>query len=56
MPLLFSVIIEAVQYVTGFGVCEFDDIISNVLGSLIGFEIGSKLENMLRKNMRSFIT
>ncbi len=33
---LFSALIESVQYVTGLGLAEFDDVISNVLGGVIG--------------------
>ncbi len=36
LGILFSVIIETVQYFTGFGLAEFDDVISNGLGTLIG--------------------
>lgn len=35
--LALSVLIETVQYVTGIGLCEVDDIFSNVLGALIGY-------------------
>ncbi|MBO6309727.1 MAG: VanZ family protein [Oribacterium sp.] len=32
-----SIAIEVVQYFTGIGVCEFDDVFSNGLGALIGY-------------------
>ena len=35
--ILLSVSIEMVQYFTGIGVCEIDDVVSNGLGALIGF-------------------
>ncbi len=35
--LALSVLIETVQYVTGIGLCEMDDVFSNVLGALIGY-------------------
>ena len=36
-PVLFSVAIEIVQYTTGVGLSELDDVISNGLGSVLGF-------------------
>lgn len=43
---LLSAGIEITQYLTGVGVCEFDDVFSNVLGSLIGFEIGVVIQQI----------
>lgn len=37
--MLFSVIIEVTQYITGLGLCEFDDAFNNTLGALIGYDI-----------------
>ena len=37
ISFLLSVCVEALQYVTGTGLCEFDDVFSNTLGGLIGF-------------------
>lgn len=37
--LLFSVTIEAVQYIANLGWCEIDDVISNALGAAIGFGV-----------------
>ena len=34
-----SIAIEVVQYFTGIGVCEFDDVFSNGLGALIGYVV-----------------
>ena len=36
IPLVFSVIIETTQYITGLGIAEFDDVFDNTLGSWIG--------------------
>lgn len=36
---LFSITIEAVQYVLNLGWCEIDDVICNALGAVIGFGI-----------------
>ena len=36
MPFLLSVAIEAIQYVTGLGIAEFDDVFGNTLGGGIG--------------------
>lgn len=38
--LLFSCIIEAIQYITGTGLCEFDDIFHNTLGGGLGGILG----------------
>ena len=38
---LFSVIIETEQYYMRAGVCEFDDILTNTIGGVIGMVIGS---------------
>lgn len=37
--LVFSTVIEAIQYIGGFGLCELDDVICNTLGALIGYWI-----------------
>ena len=37
VPILLSVTIEAVQYFTGMGFCELDDVISNGLGGAVGY-------------------
>ena len=36
VPLVFSVLIEATQYITGLGIAEFDDVFGNTLGGWIG--------------------
>lgn len=43
--LAFSVFIEATQYFTGRGLCEFDDVFHNTLGACIGFIIWKKLSH-----------
>ena len=43
VPCLLSIIIEAIQYFTGTGLCEVDDVISNIIGGAIGYGIGSLL-------------
>jgi glycopeptide antibiotics resistance protein len=35
--LLFSLIIELVQYFTGRGLFEFDDLFNNTVGAIIGY-------------------
>jgi glycopeptide antibiotics resistance protein len=39
--ILFSIIIETEQYFLRAGVCEFDDILTNTFGGVIGMVIGS---------------
>ena len=36
IPLLFSVLIEIIQYITGLGIAEFDDVFGNTMGGWIG--------------------
>lgn len=47
VPIVFSFAIEAVQLITGTGLCELDDIISNGLGAVIGFYIGKLTSNIV---------
>ena len=35
----FSVVIEVAQFVTTIGACEFNDLVSNSLGTVIGFTV-----------------
>ena len=36
---LLSALIEEVQYVGGYGLCELEDIIFNMIGTIIGFAL-----------------
>lgn len=47
--LLVSVGIEVTQYLTGTGLCEFDDIISNTLGGFIGWLAAAGLQGNRQK-------
>ena len=46
-----SVIIELIQYITGTGLCEVDDLISNTIGGVIGFFIGTLLLKIIRPSI-----
>ena len=37
MSIAFSAGIEITQYITGRGLCEFDDVFNNTLGACVGF-------------------
>lgn len=39
VTVLFSTLIEGVQYLGGFGLCELDDVICNTLGAMIGMRL-----------------
>ncbi len=41
-----SILIEAIQYFAGIGFCELDDVISNGLGGVIGYGMGSQAKNI----------
>lgn len=43
VPLVFSIVIEVIQYYTGRGLFEFDDMISNGLGGVMGFWFGKSI-------------
>ena len=45
---LFSILIEALQYILGLGLCELDDVICNALGAMIGFWIIMWLKKAVR--------
>ena len=47
--ILFSVIIEVEQYFLRAGVCEFDDILTNTIGGVIGMVIGSAKDIQIKK-------
>ena len=47
---IFSILIEAIQYIGGFGLAEVDDVICNTLGALIGFGL---LSFMKRKKQNA---
>lgn len=46
--IFFSVVIEVVQYIGGFGLAELDDVICNTLGAMIGFGILSYLKRKIQ--------
>ena len=46
-----SLLVELLQFKTGTGLCEVDDLISNTIGGVIGYVIGI----IFLKHMRSFI-
>ena len=39
LAILFSIVIEAAQYLTGVGEADIDDVILNTLGALLGYGI-----------------
>lgn len=47
--VVLSVVIEVVQYVTGLGLCELDDVISNGLGAAAGYGLGHAMEPVVKR-------
>lgn len=45
ISFIFSVGIELLQYLTGRGLCEVDDVISNTIGAIIGILISALLKD-----------
>ena len=43
IPIAISILIEVIQYLTGIGICEIDDVISNGLGEIIGYQTSKLL-------------
>lgn len=52
IPVFLAAVIEAIQYFTGMGLCEFDDVFNNSLGAFIGFETGRQLEGTVKRWIR----
>lgn len=50
--IAFSFLIEAVQYLTGIGLCEIDDVISNGLGAIIGYGFHSGIREFIRQRAK----
>lgn len=46
--IVFSALIEVVQYIGGFGLAELDDVICNTLGALLGFGLMSFLKRKIQ--------
>ncbi len=55
VPVLLSAAIETIQYLTGTGMCELDDVISNGLGGAAGFEMGCLAQIIWRQFYRKKI-
>ena len=54
IALVLSVMIESVQYIGGFGLCELDDVFGNTLGGLIGWSVMWGL-GRFKKNLNQHI-
>ncbi len=51
----FSVFIEITQYITGRGLMEFDDVLNNTIGAIVGyllFYLGAKIHRELFEIMK----
>ena len=49
IPIIFSVLIEGIQYFSGLGFCELDDVISNSLGGFIGYIMGKLTTDIITR-------
>ena len=47
--LIFSALLEVVQYIFCLGLCETDDVIHNTLGTVIGYEYWNMLRRLVKK-------
>ena len=48
--IIFSTLIEIIQYIGGFGLAELDDVICNTLGAMVGFWIWLGLKKIIRSS------
>lgn len=46
IPVGLSILVEAIQYFDGIGLCELDDVISNGLGGVIGYGMGCQVKKI----------
>lgn len=49
IPFILSILIEIIQYYSGVGICEVDDIINNGLGGTIGYYTGMLFQELKRR-------
>ena len=54
IPIVFSIIIEGVQFFTRIGICELHDVISNGLGGIIGYYTARAIRVIAPQRMRFF--
>ncbi len=47
--LSFTVSIETLQYFLGVGLCEFDDVFNNTLGTVLGYGYWALLEKTIHQ-------
>ena len=50
--LLLSIIIEAIQYIACLGLCELDDVLCNVFGTLVGCLFICFIQDKINKNYK----
>ncbi len=56
IPVVFSAMIEIIQFLSHRGLCEFDDILSNTIGACIGFVFGlelCKIKNRIKTALKN---
>lgn len=56
LSVLISISIETIQYFTGTGLCEFDDVVSNSLGAGWGYGINLLLQPSMKKIKQALYT
>lgn len=52
--LLFTLLIEGVQYATGFGIFDLDDVFNNLLGTWVGFGIVKAIMSLRQGQEKRF--
>ena len=50
--VIFSIVIEIVQYFACLGLCELDDVICNGLGTFLGFKMVAFVQNFIKRSNR----
>jgi len=54
IPIVLSILIEAIQYIAGIGLCEIDDVITNGLGGVTGYGLSWGIHWFLSRENVSF--
>ena len=50
--VIFSIVIEIIQYFACLGLCELDDVICNGLGTFLGFRMFAFVQKFIKRSNR----
>ena len=55
VSLIITLMIECLQYLTGFGIFDIDDIFNNILGTVVGYSIKMSIAEILSKQKNNML-